>query len=157
VTRKGRTIPNLSPTPTKAPARYRATTFGLLTLFLAACDGDTRTVYEIAESDNEWGLPLGLNPSVFRISGENIIKKIGSTIFTHEDCDVWDLDNWSCVEDDGDYFFGFANGKYFEVTPNEYGKIVTKLEWKINKCKWWAKDGGFGKYVMCPIVIVFAK
>jgi hypothetical protein len=129
----------------------------LSAFLLAGCDGDSRTVYRLNESNNEWGLQSGASRE-YKISGENILTKIGNFVNLHENCEVWDLDNWSCTEDNGDYFLGSQTADTLKYHPQGPQKSYRNWLGKKNKCDWWAKDDDlFGIFVMCPLIFVFAK
>ena len=80
-------------------------------------------------------MPVRFNPSEYKISGNYIIRKTAGFVPKHENCTIFDIDNWVCGPH-GKKGFGFMEGKFFENPKGDDTRIVSRFQYNVIGCKY---------------------
>lgn len=126
---------------------------------------DTVTVYSVlkVESDEigepEW---LPLRPRTFKIRGDQIVSKVGSSISAYSDCTIYSVTDWQCSYSDGSATFGIRDGEYWENVSDRFSDLSSRdkhVSWfrhAVEGCKWDFYSGGL-QVLMCPVRFVMTE
>ena len=134
-------------------------------------DKDTLRVYQISEvldrvsSYSGKTLPKYSTEAVreFKVSGQNVISRMGSFIDEYDNCEVFDVENWKCTYSDESATFGARAGDYYSVSnitkfpqladpPYQGGITVSRWRVVLNRCEWHFVDGWFEGILGCALV-----
>ena len=117
---------------------------------------DTYTLYQLTDvSDIRPSASLRYNnllPKIFSTDGKVITSRIGSHKTTFSECKINSIKDWECK--DGNLTFGVLDGRYFSDPWLEGNKVVSKFDYGINWCRWYAQEGIFKFFTRCPFVLL---
>lgn len=112
---------------------------------------DEVTVYRATlTGDKGDGLPdyLPLAATRYKISGNKIRSLIGSSfVNTYDNCEIFDINNWSCTYSDNSGSFGTRNGSYWQKPP--HGKEYSRFSMILLQCRWDFTGDIFSGIIMC--------
>lgn len=109
-------------------------------------------------------LPEYSNEAVkeYRLSGDQIVEKVGPFINEYSDCVIFDVKNFTCTLSDESATFGAKEGLYFErinvkkfphLTGPLYAEAfgVSRFGAIVNQCKWWFTGNIFDMIFGCAL------
>ena len=91
-------------------------------------------------------------PITFYINDHKIVSKILNRSQEYANCDIKNIQNWVCEE--AKWVFGVDNGEYFSNAMPEENIVVSNLEYSLNWCRWYLKEGVAHFATKCPLAII---
>lgn len=84
------------------------------------------------------------NLRVYRVERNFVVSNVGGSVDKHEDCAIFDADNWECQYDDKSGWFGFRGGRYFSMPNTERfpylsehdQRGMSRFEYIVLTCRW---------------------
>lgn len=92
-------------------------------------------------------------PKKYTIEGSHIVSRVLNNKQIHKTCLIENIKNWRCEE--GNWNFGIENGAYFSNALPEENIVVTKIQYSLNWCRWYLKEGIIPFVTKCPLNILF--